>query len=278
MFPPGAPPRDIPPMLRVRMYLGGVGAQIGWLIFAFGSIFFWTFAWHADLSGCRFREGKVARVTGELLNCRATHYSSGGSDDSAGTPIYANEYHYQVSGASIGGVSYDTGNCAQSAMTVEYLIAAPEVSRIEGMRRDVLSGWCALVTLLPAAGLALIVGGWQRGVLRVKLLREGVSAQGRVTGKIATASETMGCTDYRVAVAFVARDGVERQVTMRTNRPEKLAAPACSMVLYDPTDPQRALPVADFPGELSLSAAPRRFLVLPAVSVALNAWLMWKNW
>jgi hypothetical protein len=260
------------------MYTGGMGAQIGWLIFGFGSIFFWTFAWHADLSGWRFRAGKAARVTGELLNCRATPYSSGGSEDSAGTPIYANEYHYQVNGASIGGVSYDTGNCAQSRVTVEYLIAAPEISRIEGMRRDVLSGWCALVALLPATGLAVIVGAWRRGVLRNKLLREGVSAQGQVTGKVATASETMGRTDYRVTVAFVARDGVERQVAMRTNRPEKLADPACSMVLYDPADPQRVLPVAGFPGELSSNASARRFLVLPALSVAVNAWLMWKNW
>ncbi|HJZ98034.1 MAG TPA: hypothetical protein VKE70_16100, partial [Candidatus Solibacter sp.] len=55
--PIGEPPRKIPLTLAVQMYLGGVGTQIGWLLLAFGSIFFWAFAWHADLSGWRFRAG-----------------------------------------------------------------------------------------------------------------------------------------------------------------------------------------------------------------------------
>jgi hypothetical protein len=35
------------------MALAGAVTQIGWLFFGFGSIFFWMFAWHADLTGWR---------------------------------------------------------------------------------------------------------------------------------------------------------------------------------------------------------------------------------
>src|SRR5215831_17544095 len=190
------PPRTIPLTLAVQMYLGGVGTQIGCLLLAFGSIFFWVFAWHADFSGWRFRAGNVSRVTGELLHCRQTSYSV---DES---PVYANEYHYRVGSASVGGVSYSTGDCAPDQVTVEYLTAQPEISRIVGMRRDVMGPWASLVALVPGAGVLFAVFGWRSGARRVKLLRDGVPVAGRVTGKIATRSETMGRKDYFVTLGF----------------------------------------------------------------------------
>jgi hypothetical protein len=272
------PPREISAVLAAQMYLGGVGTQIGWLIFGFGSIFFWFFAWHADFSGWRFREGTVSRVTGEILNCRDTHYSVDESE------IYAGEYHYSVGGASIGGVSYGT-DCAAGETTVEYLTTKPEFSRVAGMTRDLLGPWASLVALFPGIGLGMIIAGVRKGVLRVKLLRDGVAAPGHVKSKVATASETNGRTDYRVTVAFTARDGSARSVAIRTNRPENLADPAACTVLHDPTDPNRALPMAGMPGKVSADGAGsfvggrgRTFLVLPLLSTALNVWFLWNNW
>jgi hypothetical protein len=272
-------------MLAAQMYLGGAGAQTGWLLFAFGSIFFWVFAWHADLSGWRFRQGKVARVSGEVLRCRGTSYSVGGSDDSPGDPVYAIEYHYTVNGASIGGVSYDTGSCLESPVTVEYLIAAPEISRVAGTRRDLMGPWASLVALIPAIGLALIAGGVRKGALRVRLLREGVPVEGRVAGQSPTGTEIMGRAQYKVAIAFTARGDLHESATVRTTHPEELAIGPGATVLYDPADPRRALPISAFPGQVRddgrggfVGGRARSFLVLPAVSLILNAYLIWRNW
>jgi hypothetical protein len=73
-----APPRSVSALLTAQMMLGGAMSQIGWLVFGFGSIFFWVFAWHADLSGWRFRDGVTANVEGQSLGCRDTGYSVGG--------------------------------------------------------------------------------------------------------------------------------------------------------------------------------------------------------
>jgi hypothetical protein len=280
----GEPPREVPLTLKTQMCLGGIGAQIGWALFAFGSIFFWVFAWHADLSGWRFRAGAVSRAYGEVLNCRPAGYSTGGSDDSSGDPIYVNEYHYHVGGASIGGASYSTGECAAEYVNVEYLTAHPEISRIEGTRRDVFGPWVLLVAILPGVGLLMAVLGARNGIRRVKLLRDGVPVAGRVTGKIATRSETMGRKDYFVTVGFKARDGWEHSVIIRTNRPEELENAEGAMVLYHPADPKRAVPVADLPGKLSEGSSGHlrggsvlKYLLLPLVSAIVNGLFIWRN-
>jgi hypothetical protein len=259
------------------MCLGGVGAQIGWLLFALGSIFFWSFAWHADYSGWRFQPGKVARVQGEVLNCRETGYSI---DDET---VYAYEYHYQVNGASIGGVSYYAGGCTTGPVTVEYLNSNPEISRIEGTRRGVVGPLGSLVAVVPAFALGLIVFGWRKGMRRIKLLRVGVPATGRVVEKHATNSETMGRTNYRVVVAFTGRDGREGHTTIVTNHPEALEEGTGSLVLHDPANPRHALPLAEMPGNVSedgtgsfVGGPPAKYLVLPLLSLLLNAWLISK--
>jgi hypothetical protein len=269
-------------MLAAQMYLGGVSTQIGWLLFGFGSMFFWAFAWHADLSGWRFSAGNVGRVTGEILNCRETSYSMGGSDDSSGDPVYANEYHFSLNGESIGGVSYSTGDCASNPITVEYLIGHPDVSRIAGTRRDIMSPWGVLIAILPGVGLLFVVLGWRRGALRVRLLRHGVMATGRVTEKVATNSETMGRRDYLMRVAFTAGDGSTQSVAMRTNRPEDLKGGP--QVLHDPRDPSRALPLADMPGSIKEDRTGRltgkgawKSMALPAIALLINGLFVWKN-
>ena len=269
------PPRDVSAQLAAQMYLGGLSAQIGWLIFGFGSIFFWAFAWHADLSGWRFSEGKIARVTGEILNCRQTSYAS---DEE---PVYANEYHYMVGAESIGGVSYATGECASGQVTVEYVIGAPDVSRIAGMRRDVMGPWVILVALLPIAGLVPVVLGLRKGKLRVALLRDGVITHGRVIAKNATASETMGRRDYRITVGYSARDGRPGEVTVRSNRPEQFDGD--TPVLYDPRNPERALPMVALPGRISEDPTGRlssgsavRYFLLPILSLLINAGFAWR--
>src|SRR5215471_15664601 len=108
------PPRLISPLLSAQMLLGGASAQAGWAILCFGSIFFWAFAWNADLTDWRFDAAKFRQTAGEVVGCEKTKFSVGGSEDRAGTPIYRNLYRYAITGQQFESASYATGTCANT--------------------------------------------------------------------------------------------------------------------------------------------------------------------
>jgi hypothetical protein len=281
-----APPRSIGPMLAVQNLFGGGGTSVGWLIIAFGSIFGWVFAAHADLTGWRFRQGEIAMIAGTAAGCEKTGYTIGGSDSSDGTPVFENRYRYHVGDQEFRGWSYATGRCLEGeAVMVEYLTAQPGYSRIQGMRRELLSPWALLTALIPGIGFAIAAAGFYRGVRRIRLLRHGVTAAGRVTSKVPTGAKTMGRADYRITVEFTARDGSTRSTTVITNEPERLGHEAQECILYHPADPAYAVPIDAFPGKLTLDHSgrilpgpSRRYLILPIVSLLLNAWFAWRRW
>ena len=278
----GPPPRNVPLMLAAQVSLGGAVSQLGWLFFGFGSIFFWLFAWQADLTGWRFREGNIGTTAGQSLGCRDTHYSVGGSRGSRGTPVYENRYRYEVDGSALTGKSYETGNCvAGGQVTVEYLLAQPGYSRIQGMRRRLLSPWAALATIFPGVGLAVAIVGLRQGRRRIRLLRDGLTAAGRVVSKVPTSAKVMGRVVYKVTVEFSSRDGAVRRATTSTNRPEVLGDEPTETVLYDPDDPANAAALDSMPGNVVVdeggglrAAGSRAFLILPVASVLVNAWFL----
>jgi hypothetical protein len=280
-----APPRDVHPLVTWQMKLGGPMSQVGWLIFGFGSIFFWMFAWKADLSGWRFF-AKTGRVSAQAVECRDTRYSVGGSRGSRGTPIYANRYQYLVHGEPFSGVSYATGECVSSGrrVMVEYLLAQPNYSRIIGMRHGLLSPWALLAVLFPAAGLASVIAGLRSGALRAYLLREGVAVPGRVTGKDMTGTKINGNMLYRVYVEYTAHNGITFQTMVKTTTPELLEDDERESVLYDPVRPESAVPIDGLPGKLALDdlgnfqiAGRKGFLILPGLSVLCNAVFIVRN-
>jgi hypothetical protein len=280
-----APPRTVDVLVAAQMLLGGGTSQVGWLILGFGSIFFWFFAWHGDLSGLRLRRGRVAEVAGAASGCKSTGYSVGGSDTRRGTPVYENRYRYSVGGEDFEGRSFDTGHCVSGgSVVIEYLIGQPGYSRIRGMRRDYLSPWALLAALLPGAGLIMVLLGVRNGRRRIRLLRIGVPAVARIVEKVPTGSRTMGKVDYRVTLDFMARDGSRRSALIKTNEPEKLGSGGAEYVLYDPDAPDCAVAVAALPGRLTLDHAgrvvagpARRFLAMPAVTLLLNAWIIFRH-
>ena len=74
-----APPRIAGLPLAARMMLGSTKSQVGWLVLAFGSFMFWLFAWNADLSARLFKNGRTERTWGQVLGCRDTGFSVGGT-------------------------------------------------------------------------------------------------------------------------------------------------------------------------------------------------------
>ena len=280
------PPRTVSPRLAAQLLLSGINSQIGWLLFGFGSIFFWGFAAHADLSGWRFRPGAIAYVSGQSLNCTDTHYSVGGSENSRGTPVYANRYSYVVGHQSFEAVSYATGDCrAGGPVEIEYLLADPASSRISGMRRDFLGPWALLVAILPGAGLAWVIAGLVKGRRAVRLLREGMATTARLTEKVPTNSTVNSRRVYRMTFEYAGPMGAAEQLTIRTSLPERLENDEHQLVLCDPLDGRTAVLFNNLPGPPAfdptgqpVATGRRAFLFLPLLTVAGNAWFILRHW
>lgn len=271
--------------LTARLLFGSQRSQIGWLILAFGSFFFWAFTWFADISGWRFRDGRAAETRGQASGCRQTRFSEGGTKNKRGTPIFENHYRYEVSGQTFEGSSFAKGQCVNGPVVVEYLPAQPEVSRIRGMRRRPLSAAATLTALMPAAGIVMILAGLVEGRRRLRLLREGLLTTGRLVEKKRTNVRTRGRRVYRLTFEFTAQSGMTGRVNTRTRRPERLEDKAGQILLYDPANLKRAVLLASLPGRISadesrqpVARGSMAFLLLPALSILGNVWCVYRLW
>ena len=269
-------------MLRLQTMLGGVGAQIGWLLLGFGSIFFWVFAWNADLSGWRFRADSLARTSGVSLGCGPTRFSQGPKYHPH--VVYRNLYRYTAEGQSYEGESYAPKCRARGPVAVEYLRLDPGISRIAGMRRRPMPAATALVALLPAVGLCLVIAGLLKGRWKVRLLRDGLPASGRIAGKAPTGSTINGRAVYRVTVEYTPWDGPPSTAAVRTSRPERLENSPETLVLYDPANHSRALVFQSLSGvRFDRDGQPARsgslaFLFLPLATIAGNGCYVYTCW
>src|SRR5215218_5391795 len=80
-----APPRGVPPSLRVVNFFNGA-AQLGWAVFGFGMIFFWGFGMNADFSFATFHVDGQTR--GRVTAVEDTHASENKRS------VAANHYQY----------------------------------------------------------------------------------------------------------------------------------------------------------------------------------------
>jgi hypothetical protein len=273
------PPRSVSPLLAAQMLLGGTLSQAGWAILCFGSIFFWAFASNADLTDWRYPAARFTQTTGEVIGCQKTKFSVGGSEGSAGTPVYRNLYRYSVNDQVFESASYATGICADTGpASIEYLPEQPEISRIAGMRRSLFGPWTLLIGVLPAVGLIFVTIGLVRGRSRLRLLSAGVPVSGKLVQKEPTLTRINNRTVYKMTFQYIAHDGVVRQTVARTHQPERLEDEPHECLLYDPDAPARAMLLDTMPGKIGideggqLKAHSRAFLILPLLAIVGNLW------
>jgi hypothetical protein len=275
--PFAAPPRTIGTALAARILLGSVRSQLGWLILGFGSIFFWGFIWNIDFSGLRFSFEPVGHTSGRFLSCNDTNFVRGRNRATRG--IYENHYQFELLGRIFQGSSFATGGCVAGRLSIEYLRKHPEVSRIAGMRRRPFGPSTLLVDVVPAAGLFMVVTGFVQGRARLRLLRDGLPATGRLIDKTRMRTGTNRGQMYRLTFEYTSQKGVTGRVTASTALPELFEDKAGALVFYEPADPKRAVLLASLPGKVVAgpagqpAASPSRaFLVLPALTVLGNVW------
>ena len=269
-------PRHVPFSLRIINAFNVFG-QVGWALFAFGSIFFWTFVMNADFSGLTMR-GALQRAAARVTEVESTGASVNRQ------AVMANHYEFSVAGRLYRGVSY--GSSAPTDVEVEFKDGDPETSRIVGMRRKMFGPGVAFVTIFPAIGFAIAFFAMRHGIKKNAILRDGLLASGTLVEKVPTNMTVNNQRVFELTFEFTTRNGQRAQAKTRTSQPSRLEDDAQEQLLYDPQKPEDAYlldeapahPKVDGTGALvghPIGAVLR--LVLPAVAIALNALLaMWK--
>lgn len=253
------PPRAIPLPLRLRLFFGGRGNQIGWLLSAGGAIFFWVFVMSADLTSFIRFSGTLETLDGVVTSSWETNFSVGGSAgarsgepgyvpgmvEDEGTSIYANAYFFTgPDGRQYDGVSFAEGRRVPegNSVTIEFPEGTPSVSRIQGMRRKPWGPTAALVVLVPLAGVLTVVYGFRKGLKAQRLLK---------TGLISSGKRTSGLDLHKLVFEFEAIDGRPYEAVINYPGDEErghLVDNAEERVVYDPKDPSRYAMFDTLPG------------------------------
>jgi hypothetical protein len=127
-----------------------------------------------------------------------------------------------------------------------------------------------LVVLFPLVGLVLALRGIPRGLRRIRLLRSGRPALGRLVDRRATNVTINDEPVIALTFEFTTEDGATARVVERTHRPQLLEDDEEEPLLYDPQWPERAAlldhlpgaPRVDGRGRLHVKLGPRTFLPL----------------
>jgi hypothetical protein len=267
------PPRPVPFSLAIVHALNAF-AQIGWGLFGFGSIFFWTFVTNADFSFFTFR-GALANASGVVTRIENTRASEGRRT------IRAHHYEYLVAGRTLTGVSYSNqGEVSEGDhVVVEYSADAPERSRIAGQRQKMFGPAVSFVTIFPLIGLGIVVGATRWGTRYARLLRDGVLTTGVLTSKKPTNVTVNRRRVYELTFDFTARDGRRCQAKARSSTPERLEDEHDEPLLYDPENPERVVlldedssrPRFNEAGDLRARPVAALFaMVLPTIVIVAN--------
>jgi hypothetical protein len=267
----------------MRMMLGSARSQVGWLLLIAGTFVFWVLVWYADISAWRFQFAHLGRATGRFLYCRETQPHVRSSRRRT-RQIYEYHYQYEILGRVFEGCSY-AESCPGGRRPVEYLMGHPEISRTVGMRRNLFSQWVALMAAIPAFGIFLILSAAAEGLTRVRLLRDGLPALGRLVDVTRTNIQRRKRQVYKLTLEYTAQSGATGRVTARSISPENFEDKAATPLFYDPANLKRAVVIATLPGAISPDAsgqpvarASRAYLFLPAAIVLANVWIVYGHW
>jgi hypothetical protein len=103
--------------------------------------------------------------------------------------------------------------------------------------------------VLPVGGVALLLASVVRGLGRVRLLREGEPAKGRLVDKRPTSARVNKQPVVEYVFAFSTRQGVKAQTSVKTHQPAALLDSADEPLFYDPVNPSRAVLLGGLPGD-----------------------------
>ena len=133
-------------------------------------------------------------------------------------------------------------------VTIGYVKDRPEVSRISGMRANVVGPIGLLLVIFPAIGLGFIITGLRKGLKANRLLANGELGKGRLKSKVKTNMQINDQPVYKLTFEFSTPEGTSYEVFAKTHLPEKLEDQQDEPLLYEPMYPKNAVMLDNLPG------------------------------
>ncbi len=231
------PPRRLDVVTQAILLFGDMASQVGWLLVAMGSIFFWTVAVNSE-----------ARLFLEEMD--VNWHSKAGFIISADTTMSLEgkeriwKYHHSfgLDGERYFGESYSVGKKFDARQTVyiSYDAANPHNNYITGLRRKEFSSKADWFLLVPLFGFLLLLLPIRYNLRVIRLLKIGDFTRGKLVNKYPT-GETIkkGGTvmpEFRYSFEFEYK-GVKYLANCRTHQTDKVEDEETEIVLFDRYEP-----------------------------------------
>ncbi len=241
---------------------------------AFSLIFVRVFAFNADILSPILFVLPTNKTIGIVQSIEMTNATENE------TPVYEVRYTYHgPGGEQYEGESYTTGEPEREGrVMVEYVISAPSISRIEGMRRTIFGPFAIFAILFPLVGLGFLYSGLKRGLLANRLLSEGKVTYGKLVSTEMTNTRINNRPVMKLTFVFTSEDGTEWEATAKTHQPEKLQDNVEEPLIYDPNNPSIAVMLDNLPGSTKFDTSGKLVptsllktmpnLILPFLTVA----------
>lgn len=247
------PPRRVPPVTLLHLFCSGGANQASWFILGLGMIGLWIVISSVDLSFIAFL-GEREHIRGTVIARYRTKVSLNNKR------VIAHTYRFATpDGKAFKDRSYITGRRypKRAKVRIEYPAGKPHLSRITGMRRNLLGPGFLILLLGPAVGVLMLGLRLRQGYSAWYLLRHGQLATGVLTRTNATAGGVQDQPTTLVTFTFTADDGKAYQVRYKTHDAAALADAQEECLLYDPAHPATAILLATLPGAPDIDASGR---------------------
>lgn len=273
------PPRRLDVVTQAILLFGDMASQVGWLLVAMGSMFFWTVAVNSEARLLVEERGiDWQSKAGFVIAADSTKAVEGNKR------IWKYSHSFGLDGQRYLGESYSVGKKfdAHQIVFILYDPANPHKNYITGLRRNAFSSKSDWFLVIPLFGFLLLLLPIKGNLRIIRLLKIGDFTRGKLVNKYAT-GETIrrGGTvmpEFRYSFEF-GHQGVKYLANCRTHETDKVEDEETEIVLFDryqPTfnlvyDAVQNVPNINEDGNMeSLSGAKAWVLFLPVFTVVLN--------
>ncbi len=227
------PPRRLDLVTQAIMLFGDMASQVGWLLFAVGSVFFWTVAVNSE-ARLLLEERNInwEDKAGVILSADTTGRQENG------LPIWKYKHSVAVDGQRYLGESYSVGKKFDTGQIayIRYDAADPRNNFIIGLRRNAFSSKADWFLLVPLFGILLLLLPLKRNLRFIRLLKIGDFTRGKLVNKYPTGeSIKKGGTvmpEFGYSFEFE-HEGIKYLANCRTHETYKVEDEETEIVLYD---------------------------------------------
>lgn len=241
--------RKIPTVYYLKFLAGGVIGQVGWCFFAFGMLFFWALSVPASVRELVAFSGRTDTASGIVSSVEETNMAV--NDE----VVHRVGFTYLVAGNELKGISYLRYRPEPtSTLTVEYVVSRPQLARIEGASYAPFGGVAFAAAIFPLLGLLMLIFPLYSNTRKLRLMRRGQVAHGRLEKAEDTNMSVDEETVVRFRFVFMDNQGRQHRLVYKTHETERITDDTKETILYLADKPVVACLLDALPGVAKLQA------------------------